>query len=149
MGLFSNLMGRGLDAEVDKSTAVMIPMVAAMAADGNIDDDEIAQIRSICVWSPIYATNSRDQDTQIILRALRLVGDHGAEAACTKAAEVLSPALRETSFCFAARIVFADEHVGLREQKFLEDLIPLLGLDAGRARQIVEVVSIMQHPLNA
>lgn len=149
MGLFSGLKGRGVDASLDPSTAVMVPIMAAMTADGEIDDNEVNQVRSICAWSPIYARNSRDEDTQIILRALRLVQDHGAEEMCARACDVLSPALRETAFCFAARMVFADEHVGRKEREMLEAMVSSLSLDERRAQQIVEVVSIMQHSLDA
>ena len=149
MGLFSGLRGKGVDESIDIPTAVMLPMIAAMTADGDVDDDEVRQIRSICVWSPIYARNTKDQDTQIILRALNLVNDQGADAMCAKAAEVLSPALRQTAFCFAARIVFSDEHVGARERELLERMVAILGIGDERARQIIEVVSIMQHTPDA
>lgn len=149
MGLFSGLMGKGVDGPLDAGAAVMIPMVAGMLADGSIDDDEIRQIRSICVWSPIYARNSVDRDTEIILKAIRLVEDIGPASACEKAREALSPALRETAFIFAVRMVFSDGHVGQKEEKVIENLAVWLSLDAARARMLVEAVSIMQHAATA
>ncbi|HEX8301477.1 tellurite resistance TerB family protein [Sphingomonas sp.] len=149
MGLFSSLMGSAAVPTLDKSTAVMIPMVAAMTSDGDIDDDEIRQIRSICVWSPIYAHNSMDQDTDIILRAIRMIKDLGAEAMCVRAGELLSPALRETAFCFAVRLAFADGFVGTKEQDFVERLMGWLAVDPARAQHVVEVITMMQHGLDA
>lgn len=148
MGLFSGLRGKGADS-LDPSTAVMVPMVAAMLADGSIDDDEVRQIRSICVWSPIYARNSMEQDTDIIKRAIRLVEREGAEAMCKQAAGLLSPALRETAFVFAVRMVFADEQVTQSEERLIENLASWLGIDAARARGFVETISVMQHTANA
>lgn len=145
MGLFSGLMDRGTGASLDVSTAVMIPVVAAMLADGQIDDDEVCQIRSLCVWSPIYARNTADRDTEIILKAIRLVEDSNAEAMCRKAAETLSPGLRETAFVFAVRMVFADGHVGRKEQQLIEAMTEWLGLSNERARMFIETVSVMQH----
>lgn len=145
MGLFSGLMGRGADTSLDVGTAVMIPMVAGMLADGSIDDDEVRQIRSICVWSPIYARNSMDRDTEIILKAIRLVEDLGAQSACEKARDFLSPGLRETAFISAVRLVFSDGHVGQKEQRTVENLVGWLAIAPERARMLVEAVSIMQH----
>lgn len=148
MGLFSGLRGKGAEA-LDVSTAVMVPMVAAMLADGEMDDSEINQIRSICVWSPIYARNTRDQDTNIILRAIKRIKDAGTEPMCREAAELLSPGLRETAFVFAVRMVFADGNVGQSEEKLIEQLSGWLSLDSGRARSFVETVSVMQHTADA
>ena len=148
MGLFSGLRGKGAEA-LNLHTAMMVPIVAAMLADGEIDDNEVSQIRSICAWSPIYARNTRDQDTDIILRAIKMVQDDGSESMCRKAAELLSPALRETAFVFAVRMVFADDHVGSSEERLIEQLAEWLSLDASRARSFVETVSVMQHTVDA
>jgi uncharacterized tellurite resistance protein B-like protein len=149
MGLFSNLRGKGAEKSLDVSTAVMVPIVSAMLADGQIDDDEVVQIRSLCAWSPIYARNSRDEDTDIILRAIRLVQDEGAGEMCRKAGAFLSPGLKETAFLFAVRVVFADGHVGAAEQQLIESLAGWLGVQEMRAGMLVEAVSIMQHPADA
>ena len=148
MGLFSGVSGRTA-VSLDVGTAVMIPMVAAMLADGSIDDDEVRQIRSICVWSPVYARNSADRDTEIILQALRIVEDIGPEAACARARDFLSPALRETAFISAVRLVFSDGHVGQKEEATIESLVSWLNIDATRARMMVEAVAIMQQGPNA
>lgn len=144
MGLFSGLRGKGAEA-LDIQTAVMVPVVAAMLADGEIDDKEVGQIRSICAWSPIYARNSQDRDTEIILSAIKRVQADGAEVVCRQAADLLSPALRETAFVFAVRMVFADDHVGRSEELLIERLAGWLLLDSARARSFVETVSVMQH----
>jgi len=149
MGLFSGLLGRGADTTLDVGTAVMIPMVAGMLADGSIDDDEVRQIRAICIFSPIFARNSVDRDTEIIMKAIRIVEDQGAEIACGLAREFLSPALRETAFVNAVKLVFSDGHVGSKEQRTVENLDRWLSLGDGRARMLIEAVSIMQHGANA
>ncbi|MFN3858797.1 MAG: tellurite resistance TerB family protein [Caulobacter sp.] len=149
MGLFSGLLGRGADETLDTSTAVMVPMVAAMLADGDIADEELRQIRSICVWSPLYASNSSERDTEIIRRAMRLVQDLGADVICERVRATLSPALRETAFIFAVRLVFSDAHLGAAEQALIEKLVTWLGLAEDRARLLIEAVSIMQHTADA
>jgi len=148
VGIFSGLRGTSSEA-LDVSTAVMVPIVAAILADGSVEDSEIDQVRSICAWSPIYARNTREQDTDIIVRAIRLVEGEGREAMCRKAAEALSPALRETAFAFAVRMVFADGHVGSAEEALIEQLVQWLSIDGARARSFVEVISTMQHNASA
>lgn len=148
MGLFSGLRGTSREA-LDVSTAVMVPIVAAALADGSIEDSEINQVRSICAQSPIYARNTRDQDTDIIVRAVKLVESEGREIMCRRAAEVLSPALRDTAFVFAVRMVFADGHVGSAEEILIDELTEWLSIESARARSFVETVAIMQHTADA
>lgn len=136
MSLFSSLVNHG-EPKFDVPVAAMIPCVSAVLADGNVDDDEVSQIRSICIWSPLFASNSSEEDTAIIRKAVHLVDDHGAEAMCANAREVLGAELCETAFSFACRIVFADGHVGTKEMEFLEQLVVWLGIDEAIAQTIV------------
>ncbi len=145
MGLFSSLRGKGSSRELDVGTAVMIPMVAAMLADGSIDDDEIVQIRSICLISPIYANNSRDRDTEIIKKAINLVEDEGPEAMCSKAAQALSAELRETALAFAVMMVMSDGHVGAKEEKLIDGIVGWLSVDHQRAEMIIQVAAILRN----
>lgn len=145
MGLFSKLRGRGAPEDLNIGTAVMIPMVAAMLSDGSIDEDEVVQIRSICLVSPIFANNSRDKDTEIILRAIRMVEDEGAKITCGKAANVLSPALRETALAFAVLLVMADGHIGQKEEQLIDNLVSWLSVDGDRAEIIVEVAALFRN----
>lgn len=134
MGLFSGF--RKEDTRLDIPTAAMIPCVAAIFADGSADDDEIHQLRSICIHSPIYSHNSKEQDEAIIIRASRLVNDGDNETVCRLAAETLGPRLSETAFCFAVRLVFSDGHVGAKETALLENMVGWLGIDEEVAKAI-------------
>lgn len=149
MGLFDKIRGQANKIALDAQKAVMTVMVAAVKADGNIEDDEVAQIRSLCVWSPIFTRNTKEEDTAVIVFADNFTSDEGLEGAVRKAGEVLSPGLRETAFCFATRIAFADGYLGEKEKAFLSSLVDWLKLQEDRARQIVEVVAIMNHDANA
>lgn len=62
MGLFDKIRSQASRVTLDAQKAVMTVIVAAVKADGNIEDDEVAQIRSLCVWSPIFARNSKEED---------------------------------------------------------------------------------------
>lgn len=134
MGLFSGF--RKDDTRLDIPTAAMIPCVVAILADGSVEDDEIHQLRSMCIHSPIYARNSKEEDDAIILRASRLVNNGDNETVCRMAAEILGSNLSETAFCFAVRLVFSDGHVGTKETALLENLVGWLGIDEEVAKAI-------------
>jgi uncharacterized tellurite resistance protein B-like protein len=148
LNLFVGLKGRGADNSLDLQTAVMIPMVAAMLADNRLDDEEFAHIEGICTFSPIYDRNSATENGALIMRAIKLVEDHGIAAMCQNAAAVLPAPLRETAFVFAVRVIFSDGYVGRLEQDVIEKMIEWLSIPPGRARDMIEVVSIMNHPIS-
>jgi len=147
MGLFDNLLGRSSIAKLDVQQAVMVILVAAVKVDGGIEEKEVQQIRSICCWSPLFSRNSSAQDDVLINFANTFTDSEGLESAITHAAAALAQPLRETSFCFAARIAFADGYLGVKEKEFISNLTTWLSIDQVRARQIIEVVSIMNHDI--
>lgn len=145
MGLFDGILGKSGAVELDEQKAVMIVIVSAVKADGRISDVEVAQIRSICAWSPIFARNSQEQDSYLIQFADNFTDEHGVEGAVQRAAARIPSPLRETAFSFATRISFADGNVGDSEQRFLASLMQWLALDQSTARKIIEVVAIMNR----
>ena len=130
---------------IDVPTAVMIPIVAAMLADGRVEPEELLQIESVCASSPIYERNSSAENDYIISRAGKLIQDHGLDGACQRACQCLSPALRETAFVHAVRVIFSDGYVGQLEREVIDKMISWLEMDRERARMMVDVVSVMQH----
>lgn len=147
--LFSGLLGRGLSGEIDVPTAVMIALVAAMLADGHVDDREIEQIQSICRSSPIFERLSQAEVETLIVRATQILESEGLSPSFEKVAHALSGNLRETAFVHAVRVIFSDGYVGDIEQHVIEQMSGLLSIAPERARAMVEVVSIMYHPATA
>ncbi|MEQ9661725.1 MAG: tellurite resistance TerB family protein [Parasphingopyxis sp.] len=148
-GLFAGLRGKGVSGELDTQIAVMLPIVAAMVADGMVEDEELAQIHAVCDFSPIYERNSLTQNEMLVGRAIRIIDDLGLENACRAAREQLSRALCETAFVHAVRVIFCDGYVGQLEREVVEQMIGWLEIDRDRARMMTEVVSIMQHSASA
>jgi uncharacterized tellurite resistance protein B-like protein len=149
LNLFSGLRGKGVEADLDLSTSVLIPMVAAMLADGRVEEEELQEIHLVCETSPIFQRNSLPQNDLLIARATKIIEDIGIGAACERARQSLSPALRETAYVHAMRVIFSDGHVGQLEREVADNMIEWLEIDRDRARMMVEVVSIMQHPSTA
>ena len=118
-------------------------------SDGDLADKEINAIRSMCVWNPIFAKNSADRDTEIMRDSVDWVVDEGIDKALEAVVGVLSPALRETSFIFAARVAFAEGNLSTDEMEQLELLMRKLDIDPDRARFLIEAVSVMNHDEDA
>lgn len=148
MDLLAKLRGRGDDVN-DVPTAVMTPIVAAMLADGRVDEGEVLHVETICATSPVFERNSSLQNERLILHVTRMIEDKGAEVMCRKAATTLSPQLRETAFVYAVRVVLSDGYVGETEQAVIENLATWLSISNDRAVTMVDVATIMQHGIDA
>ncbi|WGM39524.1 tellurite resistance TerB family protein [Caulobacter sp. NIBR1757] len=148
MDLLAKLRGRGDDLN-DVPTAVMTPIVAAMLADGRVDENEVLHVEAICATSPVFERNSGLQNERLILHVTRMIEDKGAEAMCRKAAQVLSPPLRETAFMYAVRVVFSDGYIGETEQGIIENLTGWLSISEERATAMIDVATIMQNGVDA
>jgi tellurite resistance protein len=148
-GFLSQLFGPKPDAELDLPIAVMIPIVGAMLADGVVEEEELFQIDAVCAFSPIFERNTSYENELLILRATRLIEEDGVTRTCERAAAVLSPALRETAFAYAAKVIFSDGRYGEVEQAVLADIRQALEVSAERAASIIDVISIMRRTAEA
>lgn len=140
MGLFDSFKAKTAPV-FDEQKAIMTIVVAALLADGEADDDEVARLRSMCARSPIFSSNSREQDDLLIDFAIKMIKQHQNEAVI-KAGSALKPLLRETAFAFAVEIVLADGVVGNQEEVFISKLASDLGVEEGLAGAIVAVTEI-------
>lgn len=144
-GLFDGLKGKGMSERFDVPLAVMIPMVAMMWADEKKDETEGRTIYALCEASPIYANHSRSDVGKLIEQADGYRLELGDKGACTKAAEALSEPLRQTAFAFAMQVLFADGKVADTEKAETEKMAAWLGLEGSLPREILKVVSILNH----
>lgn len=139
MGFFSGF--KTADPVFNPQRAVMTIVIASIAADGEVDDEEIGRLRSMCVRSPLFAANSSDQDLTLIKFANATLAQLG-DGAIEKAAATLRPDLRETAFAFACEMVLADGSVGESEDRFISKLAAALQIDQSVGDAIVNVTQI-------
>ncbi|MGB7718485.1 MAG: tellurite resistance TerB family protein, partial [Bryobacteraceae bacterium] len=107
--------------------AIMTIVIAAIKADGEVSEDEIRRLRSMCARSPIFASNSKEED-DVVINFADNVTTQLKEDAVAKAAATLKPELRETAFAFACEMVLADGIVGEAEDAFISMLAEKLGI---------------------
>lgn len=139
MAFFGGL--KKVDPTFNVQRAVMTIVVAAVKADGEVADEEIGRLRSMCARSPIFSRNSREEDDAIIGFADNLTSQLKGEA-IVKAAAALKPELRETAFAFATEIVLADGMVGEAEDAFISKLAHALQISEEVGNAIVTVTLI-------
>lgn len=135
MGLFDSFRSE-IAPNFNPQQAIMTIVIAAVMSDGEVADEEVARVRSMCLLSPIFASNSHDQTPALIRQAININGQMG-EQAISKAAEVLNPELRETAFAFACDMVLADGIVGHSEEAFLNLLMSRLSVSENAGRSLV------------
>lgn len=140
MGLFDGLKAK-VQPTFNPQKAIMTIVIAAINADGNVSDEEINRLRSMCARSPIFAANSKEEDNAVIDFALN-VNDQLGAGAIQKAAEALEPELRETAFAFATEMVLADGMVGEKEEAFISQLAGFLGIGEELGRAVIQVTMI-------
>jgi len=140
MGLFDGFKAK-VQPTFNTQKAIMTIVIAAIKADGNVSDDEVGRLRSMCARSPIFSANSKDEDDSIIDFALNVSDQLGANA-IAQAAEALKPEMRETAFAFATEMVLADGMVGAKEEAFISQLAEALGVSEETGRAVILVTMI-------
>lgn len=135
MGLFDSFRSQ-VTPSFNIQQAIMTIVVAAVMADGEVADEEVMRLRSMCSLSPIFSGNSGDQDSAVIRFASNVYSQMG-EQAIAEAAKVLNSELRETAFAFACDMVLADGLVGQKEERFLTALMNNLGVSDESGRSLV------------
>lgn len=137
MGLLDGFKTK-LEPQFNTQKSVMTIIVAAIMADGEVSEGEVSRLRSMCARSPIFASNSKEEDDAVVDFALNICNQLGADAV-KKAAEGLKPELKETAFAFSAEMILADGLVGDKEEAFLNQLVNTLGLSDDIGRAVIQV----------
>lgn len=140
MGLFDSFKTK-TEPSFNTQRSVMTIVMAALMADGEVSNDEVSGLRSMCMRSPIFASNSKEEDNAVINFAFDVTKEYGFESV-SKAAAKLKPELRETAFAFAIEVVLADGIVGKDEEIFVGKLAQELGIDERLAKAMIEVTLI-------
>lgn len=119
MGILDRLRQQGAADNLDIRLAIMTILSACIQYDGEIGDNELRKLRSILAWSPLFASNSTEEDDKIIEAADALINQMGMNGAIDAAVRSLPNHLRTTAICFAFDLVHSDGDVADDEKEFL------------------------------
>jgi uncharacterized tellurite resistance protein B-like protein len=132
MGLFDRLKGQS-DIRLTPRAAMLLACISMIAADGNIDDDEVAVVQRL---DGPHIT----PDWNLALNAWKRIGNPG------QCAELCAGALnKEQRKCVMANLVdigMADGELAGAEKSLLEAYMSLFNLDHGFVERLVEIISI-------
>ncbi len=129
MSLFNRLTGGG-ETTLDSKSAILLACITMIAADGDIDDDEIAILRRI---DGPHATPAWD-------KALKAWKRHEFDDCVALVAKFVDRSHVNPLMANLIDIAMADGHLAGREQQLLEAYMEALSPDKARVEMYVEVI---------
>lgn len=146
MAIFGKKSGANIVRNEAVARAVLVPSVSTMVSDGDVSDAELAQLSNACAFSPIFCKFSQEEMHAMIRSIISEISASGHPATIKKAAQALTPPLRETALCFAMRIALADGRVDDGEKNALSATGQLMQIPTEKFGQIFQFVVMMQRP---
>ena len=144
MGLFDKILGgkSSEDVAFSKHEAFASIMLAVVAADGHISDEEIDGFYAVINRMRLFKVQSVAEHKAMMDKLLGLLKRKDATFLMQKGVESLPTELRETAFAVAADFIFADGSVEEEEKGLITQLQAGLGISDQVAMKIVEVMEI-------
>ncbi len=133
------------DQDVEIARAILVPAVSTMIVDGEIHHRETAQLANICGFSQVFAPIGPDDTSQLSMDIIDEIKKDGHATVIERAAQSLSPALRETALCFAIRIALADGRLDEREKQAIKMTVQIFDISDDIATKIFDVLTMMQR----
>lgn len=142
MGLFDKVFGGNQPAKLNAQESFIGVTLAAVAADGNINQDELQGVFTALYRMKMFKGVNEKQMKEMFERVASVIKKQGAGAIMTSANETLTPEMKETAFAVAADLVLADGVVEDEEKKFLDELQKALCVNESLAVKIAEVLVV-------
>ncbi len=129
MSLFNRLTGGG-ETTLDSKAAILLACITMIAADGDIEDDEIAILRRIDGPHESPAWN----------KALKAWKKHNLEECVKLVAKFVDRSHVNPLMANLIDIAMADGNLAGREQQLLEAYMEALSPDPSRVEMYIEVI---------
>lgn len=142
MGLFDKILSGSTSSSLSKPEAFAGVMLATVAADGHISDEEAAGFNAVISRMKIFQAQSASEHRAMIDKLFGILNRSGPNEIIVKAAAALPMELREAAFAVSADLIFADGSVEDDEKALLEALQTQLGIPDDIAVKIVQVMEI-------
>lgn len=131
-------------------TGLLTPSVYAMICDGQKQEAELLLLFTTLVMSPAFeGEDPAAFFSHVDAIERRLAPPAAAQKVIAEAIEPLSPALRETSYAFAMRMIYADKTLHMAELELAEHLHEWMDVKPQLAKQIRDTMAIIARPPSA
>lgn len=140
MGLLSRLVGGAPAKKATDDVLLLHGMLLMAGADGAVEQGEIATVEAFFNTLPEFDGKNFGE---LLNQANKIVAKHGNLRESIKAlGEIESPAVKKKLFVLAADIAMSSGDIDESEDKMLETMQRLLGIDDALATKVVEVLQI-------
>lgn len=142
MGLFDKVLGGNANVSLSPQEAFAGVMMAVIASDGHISDDEAANFNLIINRTQLFQVQSASEHKAMIDKLFGILKKNDAEFLMLRAAEAMPAGMRETAFAVVTDLIFADGSVEDEEKHLLEKLQGILEIPDELALQMVRIMEI-------
>ncbi len=140
MGLLSRLTGSQPAKKATDDVLLLHGMLLMAGADGTIDQKELSTVQAFFDTLPEFKGKSFDQ---LLSDANRVVAKHGnLKNSIAALGDIESGAIKQKCFVLAADIAMASGDIDESEDKLLETMQRLLGVDDTFAQKVIEVLGV-------
>lgn len=139
MGLLSRLMGTTAPTKKATDDVLLLHGMLLMAgADGTIEQSELSTVQGFFDTLPEFKDKNFDE---LLSQANRVVAKHGGlKQSIVALGDIQSPAIKKKCFVLAADIAMASGDIDEAEDKLMEAMQRLLGIDDDFASKTIEVL---------
>lgn len=132
----------GDDSTLTMREAVTAILVAAVAADGTLVEQEAERLNALLPSMRLFRQTSAAHLQRLTETALDIIGSTGPDTLLPACAEVIPASLRAPLFALAVELVIVDGDVSATETRFVDSLKSALAIDDEIAANIIEVLLI-------
>jgi uncharacterized tellurite resistance protein B-like protein len=143
MGLFSNILGgSSTPSKLNEQESLIAILLSAVAADGNISDEEVADFNSTASKAKLLQNLNGQQFKSVIDRLFVILRREGVDHLLTLGAEGLPQQYYQAAFTVVCDLLFSDGRIEVEEERLLEKFKEKLNINSDTALNIVNVIAI-------
>ncbi len=139
MGLLGKIFG-STPRKASDDQLLVYGMMLMIGADGDLQQEELATLNGFVITLPDF----RGKDLREVFRGAQqaLKGKKSVEDAVAALAGIESPAVKKKLYVVAADLALSSGDIDEGEEKLLEQMQKVLGIDDALATKVVEVLAL-------
>jgi hypothetical protein len=143
MGLFSNILGStSTPTKLNEQESFLAILLSAVAADGNISDEEIADFTSTANKAKLLQNLNGQQYKSVIDKLFVILKREGPDQLMNLGVEGLSEKYYKGAFAIVCDLLFSDGRIEKEEEVLLEKYKDKLKIDNETALNVVSVIAM-------